>query len=194
MSSVDQKIPQTSGESLQLSRRTERKYEARVARAGKSRDEVKAELDAKSADITARLATIQETVVGSSERARKLLSSSPLLPVAGSLAAGLAVGLIFGGSGRSRKNRRVRIPEDVSELLVRRIDQAREAGVDPVDVVNASLSRLVPSVPTEGTSRSSGIIAAVGGLVLNIAMRKAMAYLESRFVGDSDTEDSAPEE
>lgn len=164
-----------------LPSKTTARYEAKVGRKRPTRDEVKARLDSKSADITARLATIQDNVIGGGEKAKKIVES-PLLPVAGSLLAGLAVGLLFGGSGKSR-DRGVELSPDISDLLVRKVNEANAKGIDPTQAVQQTINRFASSKPR----KSNKIVTAVGGLLLNLAMKQAVSYFEGRSIEAEET-------
>ncbi|NNE34417.1 MAG: hypothetical protein HKN13_04235 [Rhodothermales bacterium] len=180
-----EKISDERGSVVLRERGDEKRYKAELARKRMSKAEVKAQLDSKSADITARFESLQSNVFGRGKKAKELFADSPLLPIVGSVLGGVVVGLVFGGS-RRRKERESGLSKEIGQRLVRTVNDATASGQDPVEAVNKSMNRIIPEPPPV-KKQSSGLFGAVGGLLVNLAVRQAITYVEGRLQSGPDT-------
>ena len=125
----------------------------------------KAELEASLQSVTEkmnqRFDTLQGELASTQDAARDALVNNPLLSIGGALAAGLAVGWLFGGSRRRRLKKRHRQLTGAYLDAVR--DEVRAAigeGEDVESAVRGVLKERVPLVVYENRSNggSSGFV------------------------------------
>ncbi|HET6568564.1 MAG TPA: hypothetical protein VFG50_11420 [Rhodothermales bacterium] len=117
------------------------------------KQQVLAQLDARSEEITRRLDAIQQEVSTTGQSVRTAVSDNPLLSVSGAVAAGLLVGLLFGGSKKSPKRKggnaeqryRALIDEYI-QSIVEEADGAARSGKDSMKAVRRALRDRVPLI------------------------------------------------
>lgn len=108
--------------------------------------DVEAQLNKTAEAMSGRLASIQEEVESTGVSVRNWVADNPLKSVGGMLAAGLAVGLLFGG-GRSRRRRRhQQLVEGYLNALREEVDTAVDRGEEPGPALQKALRDRVPMI------------------------------------------------
>ncbi|MFP4228957.1 MAG: hypothetical protein ACLFTE_09035 [Salinivenus sp.] len=122
------------------------------------KEEVEAQLRQTAEAMSGRLSSIQEEVESTGARVRQWVANNPLKSVGGMLAAGLAVGLLFGGSSRSRRRHRHReLVEKYLDALRSEVETEVAQGEEPGRALEKALRDRVPLVVySEDKGRSSG--------------------------------------
>jgi len=119
--------------------------------------DVEAQLNETAEAMSGRLASIQEEVESTGVSVRNWVANNPLKSVGGMLAAGLAVGVLFGG-GRSRRRRRhQQLVEEYLEALRSEVETAVDRGEEPGPALQKALRDRVPMIVySEDNGRSGG--------------------------------------
>lgn len=122
------------------------------------KEEVEAQLRQTADAMSGRLSSIQDEVESTGARVRRWVANNPLKSVGGMLAAGLAVGVLFGGGGRSRRRRRHReLVEKYLDALRSEVETSVEQGEEPGPALEKALRDRVPLVVySEGSNGTSG--------------------------------------
>jgi len=125
-----------------------------------TKDEVERRLDSTKESIALRLDALQGEFSHTGEGLRKTVTEKPLVGVAIAVAAGVAIGFLFGGLGGKRR-RRTRAVEDASHDIATSVRTLLESGATPEDAANQAVgevrSALGHAVESGGPQR--GIIA-----------------------------------
>lgn len=108
----------------------------------------------KTADaMSDRLDSIQEEVSATGLSLQRWIVRNPVKSVGGMLAAGLAVGLIFGGGSRSkRRKKHAELIDAYLEALRDEVEEAVDRGEEPGPAVDKALRDRVPLVVYSGRS------------------------------------------
>lgn len=130
-----------------------------------SKADVESRLHQTAEAMSDRLSSIQEEVSSTGVSLRKWIVQNPVKSVGGMLAAGLAVGVFFGG-GHSRRRRKehAQLIDTYLDALRQEVDQAVDRGEETGPALEKALRDRVPLVVynAEDTGRSRG---ADGGLL-----------------------------
>lgn len=109
--------------------------------------------------MSQRLESLQDEVSSTSVSVQKWIVRNPVKSVGGMLAAGLAVGLLFGGSGSRRRERHAELIDTYLDALRDEVEEAVDRGQEPGPAVEKALRDRVPLVVysrQEGRHGSSG--------------------------------------
>ena len=93
-----------------------------------------------------RMASIQEEVASTGVSVRDWIVQNPLKSVGGMLAAGLAVGVLFGGSRSRRRKEHAALIDTYLEVLREEAETAVEEGEEPGPALEKALRDRVPLV------------------------------------------------
>lgn len=122
-----------------------------------SKSEVESQLHETAEAMSQRLSSLQEELSTSGESLRMWIVQNPVKSVGGMLAAGLAVGLLFGGSRSSRRKRHTELLDAYLDALRRQVEGAVDRGEEPGAAVEKALRERVPMiVHTNEEERQSG--------------------------------------
>lgn len=120
--------------------------------------DVEAQLNETAEAMSGRLDSIRDEVESTGVSIRNWVANNPLKSVGGMLAAGLAVGVLFGG-GRSRRRRRrhQELVEEYLEALRAEVETAVDRGEEPGPALQKALRDRVPMIVySEEAGRSGG--------------------------------------
>lgn len=128
------------------------------------KEQVLAQLEAKSEEISRRLDAIQSEVATTGQALRDAIFSNPLVSVGGSITAGLLVGLLFGGSKKERGGRKKKGAEQRVKILVdeyvnavaEEVRKTSRKGVSTEDAVRHALRDRVPVIFYEAPREEQG--------------------------------------
>lgn len=93
-----------------------------------------------------RLASLQGEVSSTGDSLQKWIVENPLKSVGGMLAAGLAVGLLFGGGSSSRRSNHSDLLDTYLNALRDEVEQAVSRGEEPGPALEEALRDRVPLV------------------------------------------------
>ena len=119
-----------------------------------AKNEVQAQLAAKREEIELRLQGLQHELETTGEAVKEAVFKHPFVGTAGSLAAGVVTGLLFGGRRKRRGAKdRPDVPaahralvENYIDAVAREAHQAAKKGEDPTAAVRRALEGRVPVV------------------------------------------------
>lgn len=133
-----------------------------------SKADVEAQLRQTAETMSDRMDSIRAEVESTGTSVRNWVAENPLKSVGGMLAAGLAVGLLFGGRRSSRRRRRhEQLVDRYLDALRSEVDEAVAQGEEPGPALQKALRDRVPLVVytgSEGGGRQSG----ESGMVRNL--------------------------
>lgn len=163
------------------------------------KEQVRAQLEAKSEEINLRLDAIQNEVVTTGQSIRDAIFSHPLISVGGSIAAGLLVGLLVGGSKKGTgKRQKASGPEGVHKALIdeyinaiaEEVKRSARFGTKADDAVRKALRDRVPVIFYDaGQAREeqakSGLLSDTFELAyktaLGFAVKMGIDFITARF-------------
>lgn len=156
-----------------------------------TREEVASRLKEKEDEINRHLDALQEEVARTRADIKSYLTSNPWIPLAGSVAAGILVGLVLG-----RKSKKARHQELLDEYMDRLAEIARQAGASEREVGALLRDALRESIPpvvfTASKEKSSGLGSKLIGIAADMAIgfaRKSLVHaLEDRFQSPTPSE------
>lgn len=145
-----------------------------------------------------RFASLQDEVSTTSTSLREWVAQNPWKSVGGMLAAGVAVGALFGG-GRSRRRREhAELMDRYIDALRAEVDEAVAAGEPPGEALEAALRDRVPLVvftEQEEQSGSSGGLLGTGiGFVVRTIVREVVRDLILSMLEGTDVEEVLDDE
>lgn len=149
------------------------------------KQQVLAQLDLKSEDINRRLDALHHEVSTTGQAVRSAIFENPLRSVGGAVAAGLLVGLMFGGSKKAPKGKRGRAEQKhkalVDEYIQSIVDEASGAvrsGKDTADAVRRALRDRVPLIVYSNANAEAqrGFVADAFDLVYKTALGFAVKF------------------
>jgi hypothetical protein len=111
-----------------------------------SKADVESRLRQTAEAMSDRLASIQEEVSSTGVSIRDWIVRNPEKSVGGMLVAGLAVGLLFGGSRSTRRRRHEELIETYLDALREEVETAVDAGDEPGPALEKALRDRVPLV------------------------------------------------
>lgn len=112
-----------------------------------SKSDVKAKLRQTADTMSSRLDDLRGEVTSTGSSVRDWLVQNPMASVGGMLAAGLVVGVLFGGgSKRRRRKAHAALIDQYVDALSDEVRQAAKKGTDPDQALEAALRDRVPLV------------------------------------------------
>jgi len=128
------------------------------------KDQVRAQLEAKSEEINYRLDAIQNEVATVGQAIRDAVYSHPLISIGGSIAAGLLVGFLLGGPGKRGKHANITGVEDRYKSLIdeyvnavaEEVKKHARTGIKADDAVRKALRDRVPVIFYEVAQAQEG--------------------------------------
>lgn len=139
--------------------------------------------------ITERLSSLQEEVSSTGLSVRDWVSENPLKSVGGMFAAGITVGLLFGGSGSRRRPEHSELLDQYIDALRTEIEEAVASGAEPSQALEAALRDRVPLIvyreddTDDDGSRRSLVSRGIGLVVRTIVREVARDALVSMLSG-----------
>lgn len=113
-----------------------------------------------------RMASIQEEVSSTGVSVRDWIVRNPLKSVGGMLAAGLAVGLLFGGGRSRRRKEHAALIDTYLDALREEAETAVEEGEEPGPALEKALRDRVPLVVYDRRRKAGGTRGGWGRTVL----------------------------
>ena len=145
-------------------------------------ESTKADLEARlretSDAMSDRFESLQEEVSSTSTSIRDWVVQNPLKSVGGMLAAGVAVGALFGGRGSRRRPEHGELLDQYKEALRAEVDEAVSGGDTPSEALKNAFEGRVPLVVLRNGSespertRSGGFFGKTVGFVVRLAARE----------------------
>jgi hypothetical protein len=160
-----------------------------------TRADIEARLRETADAMSDRFASLEEEVATTGTALRDWVADNPLKSVGGMLAAGVAVGALFGGWG-SRRSEQAELLDQHIDALRAKVDEAMAAGDTPGQAVEKVLrGRVPPEVYREGdlgadeTSSERGFLGQSLGFLFRLAAREVirnaiLSVLENVDVGE----------
>lgn len=165
-----------------------------------TRAEVEARLRETASAMSDRFDALQEEVSGSGLSLGEWVARNPWKSVGGMLAAGVAVGALFGGR-RSQQSEQAELLNQYVEALRAEVDEAIASGDTPGEALEKALRGRAPLVVyREGDgerteARASGsLLGGTLGFVFRVAAREVVRELILSWLDDVDPEDLMGEE
>jgi hypothetical protein len=150
---------------------------ATTSRIEDRKEAVERRLQMKTRHIEGHLEALQEEVTTIGPSIGKALFEHPLVSVGGALVAGLAVGLIFGGSNRrskdpaSLKGAHQALVERYLDALIREARYLVAKGAEPGEAMRTALKDRVPLIVYESDqSERPGILAQTFDMIIKTAL------------------------
>lgn len=147
-------------------------------------ESTKADVEARLRDtadaISERIGALREEISTSDISIRDWMVRHPWKSVGGMLAAGLAVGMLFGGSRSRRRRAHADLIEEYIDALRQEMDEAVAAGEEPGRALEKALRDRVPLVVYDsdrGGSRSSGFWRRLFGEGTEIILRTGLSLV-----------------
>lgn len=151
-----------------------------------SRDAVASRLKEKEEEISKRIEALQGEMTSTGSDVKNYLKKNPWVGLAGSIVAGIAVGLIAG-----KKSAKTRQKELVDTYIERLTEVARETGASEREVGALLREALRESVPppafTEQKSKTGGLT----GKLFGIGLEMAMGFAKKSFLNFLDEKTAA---
>jgi len=144
-----------------------------------SKADVESRLHQTAEAMSDRLASIQDEVSSTGGALRTWIVENPMKSVGGMLAAGLAVGLLFGGGeGRRRRKRHAQLIDTYLDALRQEVETAVDHGDEPGPALEKALRDRVPLVVYRGRNGSGGesggwvktLVQEAGGIVFSTGL------------------------
>lgn len=112
-----------------------------------SKADVESRLHQTAEAMSQRLASIQDEVSSTGGALRTWIVKNPVKSVGGMLAAGLAVGLLFGGGrGKRRRRKHAQLVDTYLDALRQEVEAAVDHGEEPGPALEKALRDRVPLV------------------------------------------------
>lgn len=168
-----------------------RKRDKRADRNGEAKvtlDELRQELEQKESQMRLRISALQDEVMTMGPAVQKAVVQHPLVSVGGALVAGLAVGLLFGGSSKPKgaSARRQALVEQYIDAIAEETRYAARRGKDAGDAISKALRSHTPlvvyepqAVPSHGFLRQTFELLLT--TALGYAVKMGVDYLTQNF-------------
>lgn len=123
-----------------------------------SKSDVESRLRDTAEAMSERMSSIQDEVSSTGLSLRDWIVENPLKSVGGMLATGLAVGLLFGGGRRGRRQRHAELVDRYLAALREEVEEAVDRGEEPGPALEKALRDRVPLVvyTANGDRRQGG--------------------------------------
>jgi ElaB/YqjD/DUF883 family membrane-anchored ribosome-binding protein len=166
-----------------------------------TRADVEARLRETAEAMSDRFASLQEEVSTTGTSVRDWVARNPLKSVGGMLAAGLAVGALFGGR-RSRRSEQAELLDQYVDALRAEVDEAMAEGASPGQAVEEALRGRAPLVvyregdaDREQARSGGGFVGSSLGFLARLVAREVirdvvLSMLEDVDVGEMVGEDA----
>jgi hypothetical protein len=141
-----------------------------------TKSDVESRLHDTAEAMSERMASIQDEVSSTGDFVRTWIVENPLKSVGGMLAAGLAVGLLFGGGRSARRRRHAELVDRYLAALRREVEQAVDQGDEPGPALERALRDRVPLVvytadeEQERSSRGGGFLREAADIVFSTGL------------------------
>lgn len=129
-----------------------------------TRADVEARLRETAEAMSDRFASLQEEVSTTGTSIQDWVAQNPLKSVGGMLAAGLAVGALFGGCG-SRRPEQAELLEQYIDVLRAEVDEAMAEGDTPGEALEKALQGRAPLVVYQNGGAGDGEASSEGGVL-----------------------------
>jgi ElaB/YqjD/DUF883 family membrane-anchored ribosome-binding protein len=167
-----------------------------------SKADVESRLHQTAEAMSERLASIQDEVSSTGGALRTWIVKNPVKSVGGMLAAGVAVGLVFGGgSSRRRRKKHAQLVDTYLDALRQEVETAVDHGDEPGPALEKALRDRVPLVVYRserggGTSGSwmKSLIQETGEIVFSTGMSLLAREVIESLLDTLDIEDIIDEE
>jgi len=140
-----------------------------------------------------RFESLQEEVSTTSTSIRDWVVRNPLKSVGGMLAAGVAVGVLFGGRRSRRRSEHAELLDQYVDALRAEVDEAMAEGDTPGEALEKALQGRAPLVVyrdgdagEEGQSSEGGILGKGLGFVFRTLVRKVGKEVAFSLLDDVD--------
>lgn len=157
-----------------------------------TRADVEARLRETAEAMSDRLDSLEEEVSASSTSLREWVVQNPWKSVGGMLAAGVAVGALFGGLGSRRRPEHAELLDQYIDALRAEVDAAIAAGEPPGEALEAALRDRLPLVvfteKEEDSGSSRGLLSLGVGFVLRTLFREVARDVILSMLDDVDVE------
>lgn len=143
-----------------------------------SKSDVEQQLHQTADAMSERLSSLRDEVSTTGSSVRDWITANPIKSVGGMLAAGLAVGLLFGGSTQRRRRRHQKLIDAYIDALADEVDEARARGEEPSKALDKALRDRVPLVvytSESEASEQSGVVRNLIGESFEIVLRTALS-------------------
>lgn len=165
-----------------------------------TRADVEAQLRETAEAMSDRFDSLQEEVSTTGTSLRDWVARNPLKSVGGMLAAGVAVGALFGGR-RSRRPEHSELLDQYIQALRAEVDDAIASGETPGEALEKSLKGRAPLVvyrDGEGGRRKKGsdrgILGESIGFVTRLVAREVLREVVLSWLEDTDVDDLMDED
>jgi hypothetical protein len=144
-----------------------------------SKADVESRLHQTAEAMSDRLGSIQDEVSSTGGALRTWIVKNPVKSVGGMLAAGLSVGLLFGGgTSRRRRKRHAQLIDTYLDALRQEVETAVDHGDEPGPALEKALRDRVPLVVYRGRKNSAGgnggwaktLIQEAGGIIFSTGL------------------------
>jgi len=108
--------------------------------------DVESRLNETAEAMSERVASIQEEVTATGVSLRDWIANNPVKSVGGMLAAGLALGVLFGGGRSARHRRHDELVDRYLDALRAEVEEAVDRGEEPGPALEKALRDRVPMV------------------------------------------------
>jgi aspartokinase len=144
-----------------------------------SKADVESQLHQAADAMSARIESIQDEVLTTGESVSTWVRNNPLKSVGVMLAAGLTVGLVFGGSTRRRRRTHARLIDRYLDALTDEVDDAVDQGEEADRALEKALRDRVPLVvyTSESERKTGGIIRNLLGETAETFFRTLVSFL-----------------
>jgi len=164
--------------------------------------DVESRLEDAAEAMSERVASIQDEVSATGVSLRRWIVENPLKSTGGMLAAGLAVGLLFGGGRSARRRRHAELVDRYLKALRAEVETAVDQGDEPGPALEKALRDRVPLVVYSEKGRSGGrgdgFFREAGDVVFSTALslfaREAIGAVLDSFDLDAVVEDQLPDD
>lgn len=149
---------------------------ATTSRIEDRKEAVERRLQMKTQHIEGHLEALQDEVATIGPSIGKAIFEHPLVSVGGALVAGLVVGLIFGGSKRSKdpaslKDAHRALVERYLDILIRETRYRVAQGAEPGEAVRAALKDRVPLIVYESDQeKRPGVLSQTFDMIVKTAL------------------------
>lgn len=167
-----------------------------------NKSDVEARLRDTAEAMSNRFESLQDEVTSTGTDLRSWVVENPVKSVGGMLAAGLAVGLLFGGTRRRRRRRHQKLIDQYLDALTDEIEEEAAAGEEPSQALQKALRDRVPLVVYAGSDRSDGqeagfvrsLLGEGAGVVVRTALSLVARDLIESMLDDADLGEMVDEE
>ncbi len=144
-----------------------------------TKSEVEARLRQTAETMSDRMSTLRSEVTSTGTDVRNWIVENPVKSVGGMVAAGLAVGVLFGGTRRKRRRQHQKLIDRYLDALTEEVDAAKARGEEPQKALDKALRDRVPLVVyTSEDSKSrkeAGFVRNLFGETIEVLLSTALS-------------------